>query len=240
MCLIALAYRAHPRYPFIVAANRDEFLDRATAPARFWPEAPHILAGKDLRAGGTWMGVTRFGRFAAITNHRDMRRAPVVGPSRGLLALAALDADPPRDGVDREGYNLIYGTFDALRYRCNITEVDVALAPGLHGLSNAVLDTPWPKVTKAVEGLRQALHADEPDSEHLFSLLADETVADADLLPDTGLGDERERALSSIRIDLPAYGTRCSTVVTVDVEGQVYFEERDLRTGRVVCERFGV
>ncbi|MCB9184437.1 MAG: NRDE family protein [Flavobacteriales bacterium] len=240
MCLIALAYRAHPRYPFIVAANRDEFFDRATAPARFWPEAPHILAGKDLRAGGTWMGVTRFGRFAAITNHRDMRRAPVVGPSRGLLALAALDADPPRDGVDREGYNLIYGTFDALRYRCNITNVDVALAPGLHGLSNAVLDTPWPKVTKAVEGLRQALHADEPDSEHLFSLLADETVADADLLPDTGLGYARERALSSIRIDLPAYGTRCSTVVTVDVEGQVYFEERDLRTGHVVCERFGV
>lgn len=240
MCLIALAYKAHPRYPFVIAANRDEFLDRETAPARFWPEAPHILAGKDLRAGGTWMGVTRSGRFAAITNHRDMRRAPVAGPSRGLLALAALNADPPRDGVEREGYNLIYGTYDALRYRCNITDVDVALVPGLHGLSNAVLDTPWPKVTKAVEGLRQALQADELDTERLFDLLADHALADPGLLPDTGLGLDREHALSAIRIDMPAYGSRCSTVITVNEEGQVYFEERDLRTGHLVREGFAL
>lgn len=240
MCLIALAYRVHPEYPLILAANRDEFLDRATAPAHFWPEAPHILAGRDLQAGGTWMGVTRLGRLAAVTNHRDFRRAPVNGPSRGLLTRHALDADPPSDEVAREGFNLLYGPFNALRYRSNIVEADISLAEGFHGLSNALLDTPWPKVSRAVKGLKDLMAAGVPDEEALFDLLRDEQRPPDDLLPDTGIGVEKERALSSIHIDLPGYGTRCSTVLFVKADGEVLFEERTWRTGAVVKERFAL
>ncbi|MBK7944392.1 MAG: NRDE family protein [Flavobacteriales bacterium] len=127
MCLIALAYKSHPTYPLIVAANRDEFHDRLALPAHFWSEHPHMLAGKDVKAGGTWMGITRHGRFAALTNHRDLRRAPVQGPSRGLLVKDALAADVQIPPTPMEGYNLILGHVDALRYQSNITGADEAI-----------------------------------------------------------------------------------------------------------------
>ncbi len=238
MCLIVFAYRAHPRYPLVVAANRDEFTDREAQPAHYWPDQPMILAGRDLKAKGTWLGITRAGRFAAVTNHRDLRRPLVQGPSRGLLVRDALLSDPPPDAVPMDGYNLIHGGLDVLRYRSNITGEDAAIAHGVHGLSNALLDTPWPKVLRAKAMLKDALAGDGPDPAALFRLLGDEQMAEARQLPDTGLDEARERALSSIRIAMPGYGTRCSTLLLVDDRGHARFHERTWATGHEVVEEF--
>lgn len=240
MCLIALAYRTHPRWPLIVAANRDEFKDRPTERAHFWPDAPEVFAGRDLRAGGTWMGITRRGRFAAITNYRDLRIDFPAGPSRGLLVREALE-----HGIDIRntkayaGFNLLYGTMDNLRYHNNIEGRDEAVTPGIHGLSNAFLDTPWPKVVRAKQRLEALLDLPESDLvKGLFALLADDAKAPDDLLPDTGLPLGSERAASSIFIAGEGYGTRCSTVVLVDKLGNVYIEERGVEDGIAVVERF--
>lgn len=227
MCLIALAYKAHPEFPLIVAANRDEFLDRPTEPARFWPAEPHVLAGRDRKAGGTWLGVSTSGRFAALTNYRDLRRPPVNGPSRGVLVRQALEPDfRPAATHDYEGFNLLYGPMDALRYHSNIQLADAFLAPGVHGLSNHLLNTPWPKVQRAKARLKELIGTGTPSVEGLFELLEDDQRAPDDRLPDTGLDTDRERALSAIKITTDGYGTRCSTVVMVDRAGHVTFEER--------------
>lgn len=242
MCLIALAYKVHPRFPLIVAANRDEFLDRPAEPAHFWEDAPDILAGRDERAGGTWMGITRSGRFAAVTNYREMRMSFPPGPSRGLLVREALEhgIDP---GITKAyaGFNLIYGTVRDLRYHNNIEGTDVALTSGIHGLSNHFLDTPWPKVVKAKRELGKLL--ERPDAElpeALFRLLSDDVTAPDEMLPDTGLPLEMERAASSIFISTPGYGTRCSTVVLVDKDGKVYFEERSAQAKGQVMKEFSL
>jgi len=240
--LIALAYQVHPRFPFILAANRDEFLDRPSEPARFWDDAPHILAGRDLRAGGTWLGLTRHGRFAAITNYRDLRRAPVAGPSRGQLVRGALEGlMDPASTTAYEGFNLLYGPLHALRYHNNIQPVDEPLAPGIHGLSNHYLNTPWPKVQRATTAL-QALVAGSDDAlvEGLFAVLADGTTAPDEQLPDTGLPFPAERAASAIFIHTPGYGTRCSTVVLVDTDGRVRFEERVYPEGTATVRELSV
>jgi uncharacterized protein with NRDE domain len=238
MCLIALAYKVHARFPLIMAANRDEFLSREADPAHFWPDLPLVLAGRDRRALGTWMGITLSGRFAALTNHRDLRRPPIAGPSRGLLVRDALLAEPEADPVAREGYNLLHGPIEALRYRSNITGEDRVLQPGIHGLSNALLNTPWPKVVRAKQSMERMVLSDRPDPEAMFRLLQDARPAADHQLPETGLGIDRERALSSIRIDLPGYGTRCSTVMLVSVTGLVRFEERTLKDGGRVLQEF--
>lgn len=242
MCLIALAYKARPAFPLILAANRDEFLDRPAEPAHFWADAPGILAGRDLRAGGTWMGITRGGRFSAITNHREMRMAFPAGPSRGALVRQALNGgiDPATTGV-YAGFNLIYGPLEALRYHNNIDHRDEPLAPGVHALSNHLLDTPWPKVVKSKTVMNTLLNlSPEAITDGLFALLADETIAPDDQLPDTGLPLEMERAASPAFIRTPRYGTRCSTVLLVDALGQVYFEERTWPGGGTVVEEFRV
>ncbi|MBK8581215.1 MAG: NRDE family protein [Flavobacteriales bacterium] len=240
MCLIALAYKAHPRYPFILAANRDEFLDRPAEPAHFWKDAPDILAGRDKRAGGTWLGISRTGRFAAITNYREMRMNFPAGPSRGLLVREALEHGiDPKSTKGYAGFNLIYGTLDGLRYHNNIEGTDETLKPGIHGLSNHFLDTPWPKVVKAKQGMKQLLK--RPDAElpnALFRLLADDAIAQDNQLPDTGLPVEMERAASSIFINSPGYGTRCSTVVLVNADGKAYVEERSWPGGGQVVQEF--
>jgi uncharacterized protein with NRDE domain len=238
VCLIAFAYKVHPGYPLIVAANRDEFLDRAAAPAHFWTDHPAILAGRDRKAQGTWMGITMQGRFAAVTNFRDLRRTAVNGPSRGLLVRDALLAEPPSDHEPMEGYNLLHGYVEDLRWRSNVSGADERIAPGVHGLSNALLNTPWPKVRRAVSAMHDILRSEDPGVEALFSILADDRSASDAELPDTGLDLARERALSSILIDMPGYGTRCSTVILVSNDGEVRFEERTHATGIAVRERF--
>lgn len=242
MCLIVLAYKAHHQFPLIVAANRDEFTDRPAAPLHWWENAPDILAGKDLRAGGTWMGITRHGRFAALTNHRDLRRTPKHGPSRGELVRKALEA--PVQYVDTtlyEGFNLIHGPVDALCCANNIQPADTLLQPGIHGLSNAFLDTPWPKVERAKMACAQVVSG--PSSgivAGLFDLLADNMPAADGALPDTGLPVDMERAVSSIFIRTNGYGTRCSTVMLIDNAGGTYVQERTWPSGARRVEEFSI
>ncbi len=235
MCLIAIAYRVHPRYPLIIAANRDEFLERPTAPMHYWADAPNILAGRDLKAGGTWSGITRNGRFAAITNYRDFNRKVKNGPSRGLLVRTALE-NPilPADTSELDGFNLIYGHWEELYYHNNITGHDVPLKPGIHGLSNALLNTPWPKVVRAKAAMERIISSPDPQINDLFELLADGTPAEESLLPDTGIGLDWEKKLSSVRIIMDGYGTRCSTVVLIDHNGMARLEERTLMMGSEV------
>ncbi len=242
VCLITLAYKVHPRFPLILAANRDEFLDRPARPAMWWSDAPDLLAGRDLRAGGTWMGVTTEGRFAALTNHRDLNRPLKQGPSRGVLVRDALTGVFNSDGTAAfEGFNLLYGTLDSLRYHNNIEPRDIELTPGIHGLSNALLDTPWMKVERAKAGMDRVLHGpDEEMSYALFNLLKSRERAADDHLPVTGLPLDMERAVSSIFIDTQGYGTRCSTVVLVDKRGNILFEERSWPTGSRVVETFRI
>jgi uncharacterized protein with NRDE domain len=236
MCLILFAHRAHPEYPLVVAANRDELYDRPTAAAGFWPDAPEILAGRDLREGGTWMGITRGGRFAAVTNYREMPLVRDGKRSRGHLVAGFLRSTEPADafarslaaeGDEYNGFNLLVGEGAGLGYVSNRGAGPRLLAPGVYGLSNAQLDDPWPKVVGGKAALADALAgpADEMEA-RLFAALAERgTAADA-TLPETGVGLELERALSAAFIATPGYGTRCSTVLIVQRDGRATFTER--------------
>lgn len=234
MCLILLAYRAHPLYHLVVAANRDEFFQRPAATADWWDEQPDLLAGRDLEAGGTWLGVTRSGRCAALTNFRDPPAHRPDAPSRGGLVTGFLQGTAtPADYLAAllpqadhyNGFNLLVADRETLHGYCNRGGGVTPLEPGVHGISNGLLNEPWPKVTRGRAALSQAL-ADDPDPVALFTLLADRTRAPDAQLPDTGIGAEWERLLSSRFIAAPGYGTRCSTVLLWDVAGQVRFVER--------------
>lgn len=234
MCLILLAWRAHPDYPLVVAANRDEFFSRRTAAADFWDDAPDVLAGRDLEAGGTWLGVTRSGRFAALTNYRDPARNKAGAPSRGELVSRFLTSgQDPRaylseleSSADRyNGFNLVFGDLDVLWCFSNCGEGEQALAPGVYGLSNHLLDTPWPKVARGKSALNAALQA-LPDEVPLFDLLRDDRIAPDDALPRTGVSLEWERLLSAAFVRSSQYGTRSATVLLRDLSGRVRFVEQ--------------
>jgi uncharacterized protein with NRDE domain len=249
VCLLLLAVGVDAEMPLAVAANRDEFRDRPTAPAAFWEDAPEILAGRDLSAGGTWLGVSRTGRFAAVTNVREGRAARSGTRSRGRLVSDFLSH---RDGAETymhlvadeahryDGFNLVAGGVDALFWLSNRAPSPGAerLARGVHGISNALLDTPWPKLTAARKSLASILGVAPaaPDARalpaSLFGLLSDTSRADDAQLPDTGIGLERERVLSPAFIDTPEYGTRASTVVLFHADGSVELEERTHAAGR--------
>lgn len=241
MCLIAFAYRAHPSYSLVVAANRDEFYRRPTAPAEFWPECPGLLAGRDLQEGGAWLGVTLTGRFAALTNYRDPAAHRDSARSRGDLVREYLcGSQPPREylagigkrRLDYNGFNLLVGDGAELLYYASRTDEVREVTPGVHALSNHLLDTPWPKAVKASTGLSAALAADDPDlAGRLFALLADAEPPPDDMLPDTGVGIDWERTLSPVFISSPEYGTRSSTVLLIDRQGQVQFTERTFPDG---------
>ncbi|MBP8696841.1 MAG: NRDE family protein [Syntrophobacterales bacterium] len=237
MCLFFCAFEVHPQYRLIIAANRDEFYERPSRPAAFWPEAPELLAGKDLQGGGTWFGVTRSGRIAAVTNYRDPRSHRDDAPSRGLLLTDYLlgQTDPAgyleqvrRKGAAYNGFNLIVGTTRELYYYSNRKGGVIALTPGLYGLSNHLLDTPWPKVARGKEALGGLLsRGEDPAPEALFDILSDRTIAEDRLLPDTGVGLDWERILSARFITSPVYGTRSSTLLYVDRQDRVTFIERN-------------
>jgi uncharacterized protein with NRDE domain len=236
MCLILLAYNVHPLYRLILAANRDEFFSRPTTPAVFWEDASQILAGRDLKEGGTWLGLTRSGRIAAITNYRDPRSERKDAPSRGGLVSGFLHRFMPvevylaflnREGTAYNGFNLIFGNMKRLCWFSNHSSSPRFLEPGIHGLSNHLLDTPWPKVSRGIEALEFLVAKGKPvQPEALFAILADRAVAPDGLLPDTGVGIELERLLSPIFISAPAYGTRSSTIILIDREERVTFIER--------------
>lgn len=241
MCLIFFAFKIHPDYKLILAGNRDEFYARPTAPAAFWENNPCLLAGKDLKAGGTWFGITRNGRFAGITNYRDPKSIKKDSPSRGLLVSRFLTGiDTPSSylsglnkGADRyNGFNLILGWKDELFYYSNRGKGIVRLDPGIYGLSNHLLDSPWPKVVKgksAFAGLISQTTIPGPDE--FFKILDDrEPPPDRDL-PDTGVGLERERMLSPAFISSPDYGTCSSTLLFIDRDDRVTFMERTFIRG---------
>ena len=246
MCLILIAWRVHPRYPCVVAANRDEFHARPTAAAQWWTDRPNILAGRDLQAGGTWLGMTRSGRLAALTNYRDSGRRALDAPSRGGLVTAMLEstscmaddlAHLGEVGAAYNGFSLIFtdghelGVYESALCSARILE------PGIYGLSNHLLDTPWPKVLNAKSDLKSAL-ADLSDEKSLLALLRDDKPAPDEQLPMSAGGRDWERLLSSAFVRAPDYGTRCSTVVRIDSDGRACFDEwswdpSGAQTGRV-------
>ena len=240
MCLIFIALKEHAEYKMIVAANRDEFYNRKTAAADFWMDQPAILGGRDLEAGGTWLGVSKNGRVSMITNYRDPLNIRANAPSRGHLVSDYLGGNTPSlkymqkletVAKDYNGFNLITGNTDQLHYFSNYREGITTMDNGLFGLSNHLLDTPWPKVKKGKEYVRDIISKPFAAAD-LFQLLYNEQIATDDLLPDTGVGLPRERALSATFIKSPGYGTRCSTVILVDYDNNVSFAERvyDLST----------
>ncbi len=238
MCLLAIAIEQHPDYPVIIAANRDEFYSRPTAPLDYWEDQPNILAGRDLQGMGTWLGVAKTGRIGAITNYRDPKslNRQSKGPSRGTLIREFLEgADPPETYIDRirshkniyNGFNLIVGELDELWWYSNVTDDSRKLSPGIHGISNHLLNTPWPKVEKIKTALNLILKENsyiEPD--RIFEKLADRKRPPDHDLPDTGVGLEWERILSPIFITSDIYGTRASSIIFIDRSWHVTFYER--------------
>jgi len=236
MCLILFAHKAHPRYPLILAANRDEAYARPASPATFWHDNPDIYGGRDLEKGGTWLGVSRCGKIAAVTNFRNAHAPRTAPRSRGELVSAYLSGDTDAEtylravearGDQYNGFILIAGDLDALYWLSNRGPAAARIPYGVHGLSNHLLNTPWPKIKRSKLALEALLDADE---EHLtaglFEVLSDRSEAADHELPDTGVGMQRERELSANFISGERYGTRASTVVLVGTGGDVRFIER--------------
>ncbi len=238
MCLLVMAFQCHPEFPLIVAANRDEFFYRPTAAVKYWADHPTVLAGRDLEQGGTWMGVRKDGRFAALTNVRDPSAFRSNAKSRGHIVSGFLTgSDTPSDFLenlahesdDYNGFNLILGSSDKLRYFSSATKKAIPIAPGVYGLSNDQLDTPWPKVVSAKKKLESALRENSDLLEkRLFALLSDDTLASDGELPDTGVGLEKERRLSPIFIRAENYGTRSSTLLFAKHDGEIHYVERSM------------
>ncbi|SMO92707.1 NRDE family protein [Gracilimonas mengyeensis] len=242
MCLITFANNAHPKYQLVFAGNRDEFYERPTRKAQFWTEEghPNILAGKDIQGGGTWLGVHKDGRWATLTNYRDLSDIKEDAPTRGDLPLEFLKNS--RSAVDYldelkqtahqyNGFNLLLSDESGIFHFSNQDNKITEVAPGVHGLSNALLDTSWPKTERAKAGLTKVLQHEEMDKEALFSLLTDEMKAPDSELPETGLSQKMERLVSSIFIKSEDYGTRCSTVFLIDRDGNIDFTERTFEPG---------
>lgn len=238
MCLIAFAWNVHPRWRLLLAGNRDEFHARPSVGLARWDDAP-VIGGRDLEAGGTWLGVTAAGRCCAVTNVRDPRD-PQLGTSRGLLAVDYLSGDDDAAAHARRlvstaaGYRpfnlLTFDAHDAFYLGNRSVSRMQAVTPGVHGLSNADFDAPWPKTRHLVQNLKHWIESGgESDFSPLFGALADEQIADDAQLPDTGVGLELERRLSPAFIRGEAYGTRASTVVAIGHDG----------AGVIIEHRFG-
>lgn len=236
MCVLFLAVNQHPHFPLIIAANRDEIYARPTTSSQFWPSHPDILAGQDQEAGGTWMGITRSGYFSALTNIRAPSQPRIETRTRGELVSQYLQETPSNAEFSQRlrhnrqryrGYNLIFGHWQDLQVYNNYNDQVLAASAGFYGLSNAALNSPWHKVSAGVRELTSLCQSmDNIDHEALFELLRNDTRAADEYLPNTGMPESLEKQLSSIFIHLPDYGTRSSTIVTVNREQQVHWVER--------------
>ena len=230
MCLIVVGWRGHPDFPLVVAANRDEFYARPTASLARWPDAPEVIGGLDLEAGGTWLGITATGRFAAVTNVREPGMAKGAR-SRGALTRSFLTAESTAeeyasklDGAQYSGFNLLLSDGNTLVYCSNRDGNPRPLAPGIYGLSNHLLDSPWPKLVAARERFAKALPR-LPDESAFFDLLADQAIVADENLPSTGVPIEWERLLSAIFVKSESYGTRASTLVWQAADGNITVHE---------------
>ncbi|GAB1446058.1 NRDE family protein [Flammeovirgaceae bacterium] len=241
MCLIFISINNHPKYKLIVAANRDEFYARKTAPLSEWEDHPDVIGGRDLQAKGTWMAMTKSGKIGMVTNYRDLKNLNPKAPTRGLLVTDFLfngyEAESYLKDVHLKapqynGFSLVLGSIDELYYYSNYQSRIIKLTQGFYGLSNHLLDTPWPKVRRGKEKMASVLLDSNPDPNAIFEVLTDDKIAPDDQLPNTGLDIERERAVSAMFIKSPNYGSRCSTVVLVDKDNNVSYTERvyDLET----------
>lgn len=241
MCLILFAHQAHRNYPLILAANRDEAYARPAAPAAFWDDHPHIYGGRDLEKGGTWLGLALSGRIAAVTNYRNRTGGRSAPLSRGALVSGFLanEADSvaylervKAQGEQYKGFILIAGDLEALYWVSNRGPGVEKIPPGVHGLSNHLLNTPWPKLKRSKQAMEALLGAGEAElAARLFEILADRSEAPDHELPDTGVGLQRERALSPIFISGDGHGTRASTVILVDNDREALFIERSFGAG---------
>lgn len=239
MCLINFQLHNHPKYKLVIIANRDEFYLRPTETAHFWKDEPHLLAGRDLMQMGTWLGVTKTGRFAALTNFRDPAAPEANKISRGSVVRNFLSTEMETQfflenliSEDYAGFNLIAGNSDQLFYYNNLEAKTIEIDAGIHGLSNHLLDTPWPKVVKGNMYLERYLsETKHVEINDLFEILQDaEESAEGDL-PDTGIGAEFERKLSPMFIKMPDYGTRSSTVILISYDDEITFAERAYNSG---------
>ena len=236
MCLILFAWNAHPIYSLVIAANRDEFHQRPSADADFWEDDPAILAGRDLQAGGTWLGVTRSGRFAAITNYREPTVPNLPSKhSRGHLVRDYLRSEQSpidharslaADGASYQGFNLLLGASGSLAYASNRGGGFIKVSAGTHGLSNHLLDTDWPKIHSGRQRLEGLLQDRQPEPEAFFELLTDKTLTPGKIPEDLATSLAPERLMKHYFIVSPVYGTRCSTVVLVGRDGSIQFHER--------------
>lgn len=236
MCLLVVALDRHPDYRLVLIGHRDEFHARPTAPLGWWADSPDILAGRDLAAGGTWLGVGRSGRVGVLTNVRDKAATLPDAPSRGLLIPGFLGAASPApdhsaaivpQAAAYSGFNLLTWDGSRLAYLTNRPQAFVeTLSPGVYGLSNARLDTPWPKLELARRRVAEALALETLVPESLFAAIDDREPARDEDLPDTGIGLEWERRLSAPFVVSPDYGTRCTTLVLAGRDGLVKVEER--------------
>lgn len=233
MCLLTMSYNMRSDYPLIIAANRDEFFERPTEPLHIWENSP-IIAGKDVKLGGTWMGVTKAGRFALVTNVRNPFEKP-GDLSRGFIVKEALEADDLETYLEElhqnsgrySGYNLLAGSVEGVYYHSNqSSRKPERLERGLYGLSNAALNTPWPKVEELKSGVGEAASRSEISKEELFTCLSSERKYKPSDLPDTGVGKELEQNLSSVFIKMKEYGTRSQTILLIDNKGGVEITER--------------
>lgn len=251
MCLLVFAWHAHREHALIFAGNRDERHARPAAPAAFWTGAPGVIAGRDLEAGGTWLGFTPTGRFAVVTNYREGLNPPKAPRSRGELPTGFLTGDSSareylaqvrRRADQYAAFSLLCGDREELVFFSNRGGAPTTVAPGVHGLSNHLLDTPWPKVSRSTAKLALLLEQDAATSEALFRLLRDTTPAADAVLPDTGIGLELERRVSPPFVLHPVYGTRCSSLLRLKSDGRLDFVERRFDAAGIELEtrRFDV
>lgn len=228
MCLITFAYKCHPDYSLILLANRDEFYQRPTEPMTYWQDAPNVLAGRDLEKLGTWLGLNKKGLFTAVTNFRDGTRKEQDKLSRGDLTrqylihsdtaqtyLTLLEHQKQRYG----DFNLLLGDATGLYYTSNRGGQTQALSPGIYGMSNALLDTPWPKLDKVKARLQKQLLTNDLSESNLLNIMLDSALANDDQLPETGISLEWERLLSSCFIRSENYGTRAISLVLQETNG---------------------
>lgn len=233
MCIVVFALRQHEQFPFILIANRDEYYSRPANPAQFWSDCPDLLGGRDQQAGGSWLGVNRYGRIAAVTNYFDPSSTAVSEASRGRIVIRFLQntqsAEEYTALLDQEhslynGYGALYGTATQIHYHTNRANLHTKITSGIHGLSNHLLDTPWPKLTEAKSQLRQIIkHRGTFHQEALFDLLSNSNQ-NSELNAD--IQDSHSGSRLPIFVRLENYGTRCSTVVLISNTGTVFFEER--------------
>ncbi|MCP3953310.1 MAG: NRDE family protein [Desulfobacterales bacterium] len=235
MCLILLSYNTHPVFKLVMAANRDEFSNRPTEPLKIWEDEPRIVAGRDLKGGGTWMGVGPDGRLAAITNYRNPHDLRPQAPTRGTLVTDFLTGVLPARSYleklsssagDYNGFNLVVYDGEDFCYFSNREGVVRPISPGLHGLSNHLFDTPWPKVTRGLKLFEAATVTDTLSTEAIFDVLSDRELPPDGELPETGVGIEWERRLAPLFIESAIYGTRSSSIVTLSRSGKLEFHER--------------